>query len=80
MRAQVEAGAWLILVPSCTDTVAGYERVRLAAAARAMENQCFVAMAPTVGAAPWSGALDVNRGAGAASSARWIAVSAETAC
>ena len=63
VRAQVEAGAWLILVPSCTDTLAGYHRVRIAAAARAMENQCFVAMAPTVGDAPWIGTLDANRGA-----------------
>ena len=30
--------------------------------ARAMENQCFVAVAPTVGLAPWSAALDVNHG------------------
>lgn len=63
VRAQVEAGAWLILVPSCTDTLAGYHRVRIAAAARAMENQCFVAMASTIGAAPWIGTLDANRGA-----------------
>lgn len=62
VRAQVEAGAWLILVPSCTDTMAGFNRVRIAAAARAMENQCFVAMTPTVGEAPWCGALDHNRG------------------
>ena len=66
VRAQVEAGAWLILVPSCTDTLAGYHRVRIAAAARAMENQCFVAMAPTVGAAPWIGTLDANCGAAGA--------------
>ena len=62
VRAQVEAGAWLILTPSCTDTLAGFNRVRIAAAARAMENQCFVGIAPTVGVAPWSGALDINRG------------------
>jgi predicted amidohydrolase len=62
VRAQVEAGAWLILSPSCTDTVAGFNRVRIAAAARAMENQCIVAIAPTVGEAPWCGTLDVNRG------------------
>ncbi len=62
VRAQVEAGAWLILVPSCTDSAAGDHRVRLAAAARAMENQCFVAMAPTVGEAPWCATLDTNRG------------------
>ncbi|MCG7363102.1 carbon-nitrogen hydrolase family protein [Roseomonas sp. ACRSG] len=62
VRAQVEAGAWLILAPSCTDTMHGFNRVRLSAAARAVENQCFVAITPTVGVAPWSAALDVNRG------------------
>jgi len=62
VRAQIEAGAWLILAPSCTDTAQGFNRVRIAAAARAMENQCFVAVAPTVGLAPWSAALDVNHG------------------
>lgn len=63
VRAQVEAGAWLILVPSCTDTVHGYHRVRIGARARAMENQCFVAMAPTVGGFAASAALDENHGA-----------------
>ena len=62
VRAQVAAGAWLILVPACTDTAHGFSRVRIAARARAMENQCFVAVAPTVGDAPWSAALDVNIG------------------
>ncbi|WP_149537956.1 carbon-nitrogen hydrolase family protein [Siccirubricoccus phaeus] len=62
VRAQVEAGAWLVLVPSCTDTMHGFNRVRFAAQARALENQCFVAVAPTVGEAPWSAALDANRG------------------
>lgn len=62
VRAQIEAGAWLILAPSCTDTLQGFNRVRIAAAARAMENQCFVAIAPTVGLAPWSAALDENHG------------------
>jgi len=62
VRAQVEAGAWLILVPSCTDTMAGFNRVRLSARARALENQCYVAIAPTVGDAPWSATLDANRG------------------
>ncbi len=66
VRAQVEAGAWLILVPSCTDTLHGFNRVRIAAAARAMENQGFVVMAPTVGDAPWCGTLDHNRGYAAA--------------
>lgn len=62
VRVQVEAGAWLVLGPSCTDTMAGFNRVRIGAAARAMENQCFVAITPTVGEAPWSAALDTNRG------------------
>lgn len=66
VRVQVEAGAWLVLGPSCTDTMAGFNRVRIGAAARAMENQCFVAITPTVGEAPWSAALDTNRGHAAA--------------
>jgi predicted amidohydrolase len=62
VRAQVEADAWLILVPTCTDTLHGFNRVRLSARARALENQCFVAVAPTVGDAPWLATLDANRG------------------
>lgn len=62
-RKQVEAGADLILVPSCTDTVAGYWRVRIGCQARALENQCYVVQSPTVGLAPWSEAVDVNIGA-----------------
>lgn len=63
IRAQVEAGATLILAPSCTDTTAGYWRVRLGAQARALENQCAVVQAPLVGEAAWSLAVDVNVGA-----------------
>ncbi|MGI9212105.1 MAG: carbon-nitrogen hydrolase family protein [Methylococcaceae bacterium] len=64
-RKQVEAGANLILVPSCTDTVAGYHRVRIGCQARALENQCYVVQSPTVGLAPWSEAVDINTGAAA---------------
>jgi predicted amidohydrolase len=64
-RRQVEAGADLIVVPSCTDTVAGYWRVRIGCQARALENQCYVVQSPTVGHAPWSEAVDVNIGAAA---------------
>jgi predicted amidohydrolase len=64
-RKQVEAGANLILVPSCTDTLAGYHRVRIGCQARALENQCYVVQSPTVGLAPWSEAVDVNIGAAA---------------
>ena len=66
VRRQVEAGASVILVPSCTDTLAGYWRVRIAAQARALENQCYVLQSPTVGEAPWSAAVDVNVGAAGA--------------
>ena len=62
-RAAVEAGAQVLLVPSCTDTLHGYWRVRLGSHARALEGQCFVVQAPTVGEAAWSPAVDVNRGA-----------------
>lgn len=62
VRAQVEAGAQLILVPSCTDTAAGATRVRVGCLARALENRCFVAQAVTAGEAPWSPVLDINTG------------------
>lgn len=65
VRAQVEQGAWLVLVPSCTDSIHGFHRVRIGARARAMENQCFVAMAPTVGGFAASAALDENHGSAA---------------
>lgn len=61
-RQQVEAGANIIIVPSCTDTVAGFHRVRIGCQARALENQCYVLHSPTVGVAPWSEAVDVNHG------------------
>ncbi len=64
-RKQVEAGCTLILVPSCTDTVAGYHRVKIGCQARALENQCYVVQSSLVGTAPWSEAVDINVGAGA---------------
>ncbi|MFO1037783.1 MAG: carbon-nitrogen hydrolase family protein [Geminicoccaceae bacterium] len=62
-RALVEAGAEVILAPSCTETLKGYWRVRVGAQARALENQCITVQSPTVGAAAWSPAVDVNVGA-----------------
>lgn len=61
-RAQIEAGAQLLLVPSCTDSEAGYQRVRVGCRARALEQQCVVAQAPLTGIASWSPAIDVNIG------------------
>jgi predicted amidohydrolase len=63
VRRLVEQGARAILVPACTDALSGYWRVRIAAQARALENQCYVVQSPTVGSAPWSIALDENHGA-----------------
>ena len=63
VRAQAEAGADLILIPSCTEFVSGYHRVRTAALARALENGCVTVQSPTVGEARWSPAVDVNAGA-----------------
>ncbi|QXI46981.1 carbon-nitrogen hydrolase family protein [Pseudomonas anuradhapurensis] len=61
-RHLAEQGADLILAPSCTDTEAGYHRVRIGAQARALENQIAVLQSPTVGLAAWSPALDENIG------------------
>ncbi|GAB7528904.1 carbon-nitrogen hydrolase family protein [Pseudomonas sp. 3A(2025)] len=61
-RHLAESGADLILAPSCTDTEAGFYRVRIGAQARALENQIAVLQSPTVGLAPWSPSLDENFG------------------
>ncbi|MEL6475974.1 MAG: carbon-nitrogen hydrolase family protein [Pseudomonadota bacterium] len=64
-RAMVEAGAEVLLVPSCTEALSGYWRVRIGAMARALESQCVVAHAPLVGSNEWSEAVDTNTGAAA---------------
>ncbi|WP_323008432.1 carbon-nitrogen hydrolase family protein [Paracoccus sp. (in: a-proteobacteria)] len=64
-RVLAEAGVEIVLTPSCTDTVAGFNRVRIGAMARALEGQCVVVQAPTVGDVDWSPAIDENRGAAA---------------
>lgn len=56
--------AELILVPSVTETLRGYSRVRIGAQARALENQCVTVMSSVVGPADWSPAVDVSVGAG----------------
>jgi predicted amidohydrolase len=62
-RAAVEAGADAILVPSCTERISGYHRVRTGSQARALENTVVTVQSPTVGDAPWSPAVDFNVGA-----------------
>ena len=56
--------AELILVPSVTETLRGYSRVRIGAQARALENQCVTVMSSVVGTVDWSEAVDVSIGAG----------------
>lgn len=48
-RHLADQGAQILFVPFCTDSRAGYMRVRHCAAARAIENQCYVALAGDVG-------------------------------
>jgi predicted amidohydrolase len=62
-RALAEAGAEVILVPSCTERVSGFHRVRTGALARALENTVVTVQSPTVGDALWSPAVDRNSGA-----------------
>ncbi len=56
--------AELILVPSCTEALSGYWRVRIGAMSRALENQCVTVMASLVGNNDWSEAVDMNTGTG----------------
>lgn len=48
VRQLIRAGAWLILVPSYTTSLAGYYRVKLSCRARAIENQCYMATSYSV--------------------------------
>lgn len=54
----------IICVPSVTEAMAGYWRVRIGSMARALENQCVTAMSSVVGPASWSDALGDSFGAG----------------
>jgi predicted amidohydrolase len=62
-RRQAEAGALMVLVPSCTDTLAGYHRVRIGCRARALENQFYVVQSVLLGKCAWSELIDENTGA-----------------
>ena len=60
--ALAKKGVQVLLAPSCTETMKGMNRVHVGARARALENQFYVAVAQTVGAASWSEAVDINTG------------------
>jgi predicted amidohydrolase len=63
-RALVEAGAEIILVPSCTEALEGYWRVRVGAMARALEGQCVTVMASLIGKEPRLYGVEDNSGMG----------------
>lgn len=55
-------GADVLLVPSCTDDAHGLARVRTCAAARAIENQIYVALSMTTGSLPNVPLMRANHG------------------
>lgn len=63
-RTLAEAGAEILLVPSATEALEGYWRVRIGAMARALECQCVSVMASLVGDQPRIYAVEENTGMG----------------
>lgn len=63
-KALADAGAELILIPSATEALEGYWRVRVGAMARALELQCVTAMASLTGGDPRLYAVEDDTGAG----------------
>ncbi len=61
-RAAARQGAYMLIVPSCTDDRQGFLRVRYCAQARAIENQMYVIHACTVGSLPQVPAVCLNYG------------------
>jgi predicted amidohydrolase len=57
-RILAEQGIDVLFVPFWTDSKAGYLRVRLCAQARAIENECYVVLAGSVGCMPEISCLD----------------------
>ena len=59
-RVLIDQGAAILFVPFCTDERQAYMRVRYCAAARAVENQCYVVMAGNVGNLPKVENMDIQ--------------------
>ncbi|WP_250657494.1 bifunctional GNAT family N-acetyltransferase/carbon-nitrogen hydrolase family protein [Alkalimarinus coralli] len=59
-RLQSEQGMQILFVPFWTDTKNGYLRVRCCAQARAIENECYVAIAGSVGNLPKVDGADIQ--------------------
>lgn len=61
-RAAARKGAFLLVVPSCTEDRQGFLRTRYCAQARAIENQMYVIQSSTVGSLPMVPAVSLNYG------------------
>lgn len=59
-RILAEQGMQILFVPYMTDTQNGYMRVRHCAQARAIENECYVAIAGSVGNLPRVNNMDIQ--------------------
>ncbi len=59
-RLLAEDGMKILFVPFMTDTQNGYSRVRICAQARAVENECYVAVAGSVGNLPKVNNMDIQ--------------------
>jgi len=59
-RIYAEQGMQILFVPFLTDTQNGYNRVRRCAQARAIENECYVAIAGCVGNLPKVNNMDIQ--------------------
>lgn len=61
-RILADQGMQILFVPFMTDTQNGYNRVRFCAQARAIENECYVAIAGSVGNLPRISNMDIQYG------------------
>ncbi len=59
-RILADQGVQILFVPFCTDTSNGYYRVRHCAQARAIENECYVAISGSVGNLPKVVNMDIQ--------------------
>ncbi len=59
-RLLAKDGMNILFIPFLTDTQNGYSRVRLCAQARAVENECYVAIAGCVGNLPKVANMDIQ--------------------
>ncbi|MCB1206538.1 MAG: carbon-nitrogen hydrolase family protein [Verrucomicrobiae bacterium] len=57
-RLLADEGLQILFVPFCTDTASGFHRVRYCAQARAIENECYVVAAGSVGNLPGVANMD----------------------